>query len=51
MNNAELQQRKQAVFARGEGNAYGIYVAKAKNAELWDVEGNVTLILVVVSPW
>ncbi len=39
MNNAELQQRKQAVFARGEGNAYGIYVAKAKNAELWDVEG------------
>ena len=40
MNNSELQQRKQAVFARGEGNAYGIYVAKAKNAELWDVEGN-----------
>ena len=39
MNNAELQQRKQAVFARGESNAYGIYVAKAKNAELWDVEG------------
>lgn len=39
MTNQELQQRKQAVFARGEGNAYGIYVAKAKNAELWDVEG------------
>ncbi len=39
MNNTELQQRKQAAFARGEGNAYGIYVAKAKNAELWDVEG------------
>lgn len=39
MNNAELQQRKQSVIARGEGNAYGIYVAKAKNAELWDVEG------------
>lgn len=39
MSNAELQQRKQAAFARGEGNAYGIYVAKAKNAELWDVEG------------
>ncbi len=39
MNNAELQQRKQAAFARGEGNAYGIYIAKAKNAELWDVEG------------
>ncbi len=39
MNNAELQQRKQAAFARGEGNTYGIYVAKAKNAELWDVEG------------
>lgn len=39
MSNAELQQRKQAAFARGEGNAYGIYVSKAKNAELWDVEG------------
>ncbi len=39
MTNQELQQRKQAVFARGEGNAYGIYVTKAKNAELWDVEG------------
>lgn len=39
MTNAELQQRKAAVFARGEGNTYDIYVAKAKNAEIWDVEG------------
>lgn len=40
MLNSELQQRKQAVFARGQGNLYPVYVAKAKNAEVWDVEGN-----------
>jgi 4-aminobutyrate aminotransferase/(S)-3-amino-2-methylpropionate transaminase len=38
--NAELQQRKMASMARGQGNVYPIYVAKAKNAEVWDVEGN-----------
>ena len=38
MNNSELQQRKQKAIARGEGNAYNIYVKRAKNAELWDVE-------------
>ncbi len=40
MSNQELQKRKETVFARGQGNAYPIYVQKAKNAELWDVEGN-----------
>ncbi len=40
MNNQELQQRKLAAFARGQGNVYPVYVAKAKNAEVWDVEGN-----------
>lgn len=40
MNNSELQERKLKVFARGQGNAYPVYVKEAKNAELWDVEGN-----------
>jgi 4-aminobutyrate aminotransferase/(S)-3-amino-2-methylpropionate transaminase len=40
MNNKELQERKLKVFARGQGNAYPVYVKEAKNAELWDVEGN-----------
>lgn len=40
MNNQELQNRKNKVFARGQGNAYPIYVKRAKNAELWDVENN-----------
>lgn len=40
MTNQQLQQRKQAVMARGQGNLYPVYVEKAKNAELWDVEGN-----------
>ncbi|WP_432453062.1 MULTISPECIES: 4-aminobutyrate--2-oxoglutarate transaminase [unclassified Agarivorans] len=40
MSNQLLQQRKQAVFARGQGNAYPVFVDKALNAEVWDVEGN-----------
>lgn len=40
MSNQQLQQRKQAVFARGQGNLYPVYVQRAKNAEVWDVEGN-----------
>uniref|UniRef100_A0A486XK32 Gamma-aminobutyrate:alpha-ketoglutarate aminotransferase n=1 Tax=Rheinheimera sp. BAL341 TaxID=1708203 RepID=A0A486XK32_9GAMM len=40
MTNQQLQQRKQAVIARGQGNLYPVYVQQAKNAELWDVEGN-----------
>ncbi|MCG9722569.1 4-aminobutyrate--2-oxoglutarate transaminase [Shewanella sp. Isolate7] len=39
MNNAELQARKVQVIARGQGNAYPVYVERAANAELWDVEG------------
>lgn len=39
MNNSELQQRKEKAIARGEGNSYQVYVKRAKNAELWDVEG------------
>ena len=40
MSNQQLQQRKQAVIARGQGNLYPVYVQRAKNAEVWDVEGN-----------
>ena len=40
MKNIDLQNRKDKVFARGQGNVYPVFVEKAKNAELWDVEGN-----------
>ncbi|MFH7565164.1 4-aminobutyrate--2-oxoglutarate transaminase [Oceanimonas smirnovii] len=38
--NQQLQQRKDAVFARGMGNMAPVYVDRAKNNEIWDVEGN-----------
>ena len=38
--NANLQARKLKVFARGQGNVYPVFVERAKNAELWDVDGN-----------
>lgn len=37
--NQELQARRDAAFARGLGNALPVYVERARNAELWDVEG------------
>jgi len=37
--NAELQQRKEKVFARGFGNILQVFAARASNAEIWDVEG------------
>ncbi len=40
MNNAELQQRKEAATPRGVGIMGNFYAARAKNAEVWDVEGN-----------
>jgi len=39
MKNHELQERKQRVFARGMGNMFPIYAARAENAEIWDEEG------------
>ncbi|SEA61333.1 4-aminobutyrate--2-oxoglutarate transaminase [Alkalimonas amylolytica] len=39
MSNQQLQARKQAVIARGQGNLYPVYVSHARNAEVWDVEG------------
>lgn len=37
--NADWQERKTAAIARGQGNMAAVYVDRAVNAELWDVEG------------
>jgi len=37
--NESIQQRKEKVIARGQGNLASVYIKRAKNAELWDVEG------------
>lgn len=37
--NASWQERKIAAIARGQGNATSVYVERASNAEIWDVEG------------
>ncbi|OUS23171.1 4-aminobutyrate transaminase [Thalassotalea sp. 42_200_T64] len=39
MNNSQLQARKVKAIARGQGNMYPVYVERAENSELWDVEG------------
>jgi 4-aminobutyrate aminotransferase/(S)-3-amino-2-methylpropionate transaminase len=39
-SNAEWAARKTAAFARGQGHAAAIFIERAANAELWDVEGN-----------
>lgn len=39
MSNAQWQQRKQNAFARGMGNMLPVYIARARNAEVWDIEG------------
>jgi len=39
MSNSQWQQRKNRVFARGMGNLLPVFVARALNAEVWDVEG------------
>ena len=38
--NAEWQKRKDAAIALGESNLAPVYIERAENAELWDVEGN-----------
>jgi len=38
--NQQLQTRKVAAIARGMGNMYSAYVTKAKNAEVWDADGD-----------
>ncbi len=39
MNNKSLQARKDNAFARGQGTITSVFIEKALNAELWDVEG------------
>ncbi|HQR49852.1 MAG TPA: 4-aminobutyrate--2-oxoglutarate transaminase [Steroidobacteraceae bacterium] len=38
-SNQDLQKRRDAVFARGLGNQLPVYIERARNAEMWDVEG------------
>jgi 4-aminobutyrate aminotransferase / (S)-3-amino-2-methylpropionate transaminase / 5-aminovalerate transaminase len=38
--NAEIHARRLAALPSGWGSAFPVYVEKAKNAEVWDVEGN-----------
>ena len=40
MSNSQWQQRKLKAFARGMGNIFPIFVQRARNAEIWDVDGN-----------
>ncbi len=40
MKNAEIAKRRETAIARGVGMMTQIYVEKALNAEVWDVEGN-----------
>ncbi|MGO4331992.1 4-aminobutyrate--2-oxoglutarate transaminase [Cupriavidus sp. 2TAF22] len=40
MKNADLVRRKDAATPRGVGVMCNFYAERAKNAELWDVEGN-----------
>ena len=39
LSNAALMARRGAAVARGVGQAHEIFVSRAANAELWDVEG------------
>lgn len=38
--NANLMARRAAAIPRGIGNAHQVFAAKARNSEIWDVEGN-----------
>ncbi len=38
-SNADWQARKTAAIARGQGNIAAVYIDRAQNAEMWDVEG------------
>jgi 4-aminobutyrate aminotransferase / (S)-3-amino-2-methylpropionate transaminase / 5-aminovalerate transaminase len=38
-SNQDLQQRRDAAFARGLGSQLPVYIERARNAEMWDVEG------------
>jgi 4-aminobutyrate aminotransferase/(S)-3-amino-2-methylpropionate transaminase len=38
-SNSDLHRRRGAAVARGVSNAHAIYIERASNAEIWDVEG------------
>ena len=38
--NEHWQARKNAAFARGQGNLAPVFIDHAENAEMWDVEGS-----------
>ncbi|EQA4281791.1 4-aminobutyrate--2-oxoglutarate transaminase [Cronobacter dublinensis] len=38
-SNQQWQERRESAVPQGVGNALPVYVARAKNAEIWDVEG------------
>ncbi|MCW2244023.1 4-aminobutyrate--2-oxoglutarate transaminase [Azospirillum canadense] len=40
MSNQSFQDRRNAAVPRGLANAMPVYVDRAENAEMWDVEGN-----------
>ncbi len=40
MTNQDLQSRRQSVLPNGLATAFPVFAEKAKNTELWDVEGN-----------
>ena len=40
MKNADIAKRRNTAIARGVGMMTQIYVERAENAEVWDVEGN-----------
>src|SRR5437660_778844 len=37
--NSELQRRREAAVPRGVSTLHPIFIARARNAEMWDVEG------------
>jgi 4-aminobutyrate aminotransferase/(S)-3-amino-2-methylpropionate transaminase len=39
LTNAALMARRQAAVPRGVGQAHAIFIARGRNAEIWDVEG------------
>ena len=39
LQNAALMARRQAAIPRGVGQSHPIFISRAKNAEIWDVEG------------
>ncbi|KOO11847.1 hypothetical protein AKJ18_27020, partial [Vibrio xuii] len=40
MTNQQLHERRAQVIAQGMGAMYPLYVEKAENALVWDIEGN-----------